>query len=97
MAWNQPPESGGVGLAETVVIKSEHKHIGTICPPLIGPDGDFDRRSKFSNTSGAADEAEVYHPQNRMLQDSTGRLCKFTTQLPPAKDYDIELSTLYFI
>ncbi|KAI1363682.1 fungal-specific transcription factor domain-containing protein [Xylaria arbuscula] len=74
MAWNPPPESGGVGLGETVIIKSEHKHIGAICPPLPGADGDFDRRSKLSNASGAADEAEVYHPQNRMLQDSTGRL-----------------------
>ncbi|ORY69826.1 fungal-specific transcription factor domain-containing protein [Pseudomassariella vexata] len=34
---------------------------------------DSDSRSRMSNTSGAADEAEVY-PSQRMLQDSTGRL-----------------------
>ncbi|KAJ3576961.1 hypothetical protein NPX13_g3545 [Xylaria arbuscula] len=92
MAWNPPPESGGVGLGETVIIKSEHKHIGAICPPLPGADGDFDRRSKLSNASGAADEAEVYHPQNRMLQDSTGRLLYIgdsatLSRPPPAYDY----------
>ncbi|KAK8056563.1 hypothetical protein PG993_001790 [Apiospora rasikravindrae] len=34
---------------------------------------DSDSRSRVSNASGAADEAEVY-PSRRMLQDSTGRL-----------------------
>ncbi|KAH9900607.1 hypothetical protein F4778DRAFT_151498 [Xylariomycetidae sp. FL2044] len=36
-------------------------------------DSDFDSRSKISNTSGAADEAEVL-PSKRMLEDQTGRL-----------------------
>ncbi|KAK8026896.1 fungal specific transcription factor domain-containing protein [Apiospora marii] len=34
---------------------------------------DSDSRSRMSNASGVADEAEVY-PSRRMLQDSTGRL-----------------------
>ncbi|RYC58363.1 hypothetical protein CHU98_g7846 [Xylaria longipes] len=70
MPWNQLTESGGI---EAVLVKPEHKHIG-ISRPLLGEtDVDFDSRSKLSNASVAADEAEVY-PQNRMLQDSTGRL-----------------------
>ncbi|KAI0816555.1 fungal-specific transcription factor domain-containing protein [Xylaria sp. FL0064] len=74
MQWNQHAESGGMGLGETIVINPERKHTGTGCPILGGVDGDFDSRSKLSNASVAAEEAEVYHPQNRMLQDSTGRL-----------------------
>ncbi|KAI0526254.1 fungal-specific transcription factor domain-containing protein [Xylaria bambusicola] len=74
MSWSQATESGGTSLSETTILKPEHKLVGIGCQALGGVDGDFDRRSKLSNASGAADEAEVYHPQNRMLQDSTGRL-----------------------
>ncbi|KAI1426072.1 fungal-specific transcription factor domain-containing protein [Xylaria sp. FL1777] len=74
MTWNQLAESGAMSLGETIVMKPEHKYIGTGRPLLSTADGDFDGRSKVSNASVAADEAEVYHPQNRMLQDSTGRL-----------------------
>ncbi|TRX92632.1 hypothetical protein FHL15_006559 [Xylaria flabelliformis] len=70
MPWNQCAGSGGI---EAVLIKTEHKQIGMGRPLLGEADIDFDSRSKLSNASVAADEAEVY-PQNRMLQDSTGRL-----------------------
>ncbi|KAI1823564.1 hypothetical protein F4861DRAFT_509862 [Xylaria intraflava] len=71
MPWSQPTESGDL---EVVGLKPpQHRQIGMSRPFLTGTDGDFDSRSKFSNASAAADEAEVY-PQNRMLQDSTGRL-----------------------
>ncbi|KAI0535531.1 fungal-specific transcription factor domain-containing protein [Xylaria digitata] len=73
MPWNQVAEPRGLDIAGTMVIKSEHKHIGPSRPLLGGTDRDFDNRSKLSNASVVADEAEVY-PQNRMLQDSTGRL-----------------------
>ncbi|GAW19142.1 hypothetical protein ANO14919_086260 [Xylariales sp. No.14919] len=73
MPWNQIAESGRMNLDGTAAIKSEHKHIGAGRSLLGGTDGDFDSRSKLSNASVTADEAEVY-PQNRMLQDSTGRL-----------------------
>ncbi|KAF2972863.1 hypothetical protein GQX73_g816 [Xylaria multiplex] len=71
--WSQIAEHRGLGIAGTMVIKSEHKHIGPSHPLLGGTDRDFDNHSKPSNASVVADEAEVY-PQNRMLQDSTGRL-----------------------
>ncbi|RWA14239.1 hypothetical protein EKO27_g880 [Xylaria grammica] len=73
MPWNPIAESGGMNLDGTAAIKSERKHIGAGRSLLGGTDGDFDSRSKLSNASVTADEAEVY-PQNRMLQDSTGRL-----------------------
>ncbi|KAI2642523.1 hypothetical protein GGS21DRAFT_486344 [Xylaria nigripes] len=74
MPWGQHTESGELVLDGTVEIKPpQHRQIGMSRPFLTGTDGDFDSRSKFSNASVAADEAEVY-PQNRMLQDSTGRL-----------------------
>ncbi|KAI1433592.1 fungal-specific transcription factor domain-containing protein [Xylaria sp. CBS 124048] len=74
MPWAQPTEAGELDLDRPVVIKTpQHRQIGMSRPFLTGTDGDFDSRSKFSNASAAADEAEVY-PQNRMLQDSTGRL-----------------------
>ncbi|KAH8159573.1 hypothetical protein CIB48_g8678 [Xylaria polymorpha] len=73
MPWNQLTESGGVDMDKAVLAKPEHKHIGISRPFLGETDVDFDSRSKLSNASVAADEAEVY-PQNRMLQDSTGRL-----------------------
>ncbi|KAI1304395.1 fungal-specific transcription factor domain-containing protein [Xylaria venustula] len=72
--WDQLPESVGMGLTETVAIKPDHTQAGTGRPPLSETDGDFNGRSKFGTTNVAADESEVYHPQNRMLQDSTGRL-----------------------
>lgn len=43
---------------------------------LNADETDSDSRSKMSNASGMADEAEVYESQWRMLQDSTGRLRK---------------------
>ncbi|KAJ2997034.1 hypothetical protein NUW58_g780 [Xylaria curta] len=73
MPWSHIAESGRMDLDRSLVIKNDHKHLG-ISRPLLGEaDADFDSRSKLSNASVAADEAEVY-PQNRMLQDSTGRL-----------------------
>lgn len=78
MPWNQLTESGGVDMDKAVLAKPEHKHIGISRPFLGETDVDFDSRSKLSNASVAADEAEVY-PQNRMLQDSTGRLRKSTS------------------
>ncbi|KAI0486659.1 fungal-specific transcription factor domain-containing protein [Xylaria cf. heliscus] len=73
MPWNQHTGPGGIDLNKIVPAKPEHKHIGTGRPFPGEADVDFDSRSKLSNASVAADEAEVY-PQNRMLQDSTGRL-----------------------
>ncbi|KAI3336882.1 hypothetical protein HD806DRAFT_21519 [Xylariaceae sp. AK1471] len=74
MLWNQPTGSGEMELDRTAVIEStQHKQIGASRQLLGGTDGDFDNRSRLSNASVAADEAEVY-PSKRMLQDSTGRL-----------------------
>ncbi|KAI1127512.1 fungal-specific transcription factor domain-containing protein [Nemania abortiva] len=73
MPWNHLAEPGEINIGRTTVAKQEHKQIGMAHPLLSEIDGDFDNRSKLSNTSMAAEEAEVY-PQNRMLQDSTGRL-----------------------
>ncbi|KAI0202742.1 fungal-specific transcription factor domain-containing protein [Astrocystis sublimbata] len=70
IAWNQLDDSGGV---DNVLFKADHKHLGIERALLGENDHDFDSRSKLSNASVVADEAEVY-PQNRMLQDSTGRL-----------------------
>ena len=44
---------------------------------LNADETDSDSRSKMSSVSGAADEAEVYESQWRMLQDSTGRLREY--------------------
>jgi hypothetical protein len=73
--WNQLTESEEMNIGRAVVIKHENKQIGIARPLLCETDVDFDNRSKLSNASIAAEEAEVY-PQNRMLQDSTGRLRK---------------------
>lgn len=73
MPWNQLSESGEANFSRTVSVKHGNKQAGTARPLLSETDGDFDNRSKLSNASMAAEEAEVY-PQNRMLQDSTGRL-----------------------
>lgn len=78
MPWNQLSESGEANFSRTVSVKHGNKQAGTARPLLSETDGDFDNRSKLSNASMAAEEAEVY-PQNRMLQDSTGRLRKLAS------------------
>ncbi|KAI8626934.1 hypothetical protein F5Y19DRAFT_195204 [Xylariaceae sp. FL1651] len=72
--WNQPAESEEMALDRAVVVESpQQKQIGISRQLLGGSDRDYDSRSRISNASAAADEAEVY-PSKRMLQDSTGRL-----------------------
>ncbi|KAI1175995.1 fungal-specific transcription factor domain-containing protein [Nemania sp. FL0916] len=73
MPWNHLTEPGDMNVGRTIVIKHEHKQAEAVRPLLGDTEGDCDSRSKLSNASIAAEEAEVY-PQNRMLQDSTGRL-----------------------
>jgi hypothetical protein len=75
MLWNQPTGPGEMDLDRAVVMESKNKQVGASRQFLDGTDGDFDSRSRLSNASVAADEAEVY-PSKRMLQDSTGRLRK---------------------
>lgn len=75
MPWNQFTEHGQVNIDRSSAIKHENKQVGMPRSFLGETDPDFDSRSKLSNASIAAEEAEVY-PQNRMLQDSTGRLRK---------------------
>lgn len=77
MSWNQLADPRDMDLDRALAIKHETKSIGAGHQLLGETDRDFDGRSKLSNASAAADEAEVY-PQNRMLQDSTGRLRKLT-------------------
>jgi hypothetical protein len=85
MLWNQPTESREIDLDRTIVVEStQHKHIGMNRQLLGGTDGDFDSRSRLSNASVAAEEAEVY-PSKRMLQDSTGRLRKSHTLYSSSK------------
>ncbi|KAI1193070.1 fungal-specific transcription factor domain-containing protein [Nemania serpens] len=73
MPWNQLTEHGQMNIDRSSVMKHENKQVGMARSLLVETDPDFDSRSKLSNASIAAEEAEVY-PQNRMLQDSTGRL-----------------------
>ncbi|KAI0099672.1 fungal-specific transcription factor domain-containing protein [Nemania sp. FL0031] len=73
MPWNHLTDSREINIGRTAVMKHDHGQNGMPRPLLGQNDGDFENRSKLSNASIAAEEAEVY-PQNRMLQDSTGRL-----------------------
>ncbi|CAJ2509835.1 Uu.00g057350.m01.CDS01 [Anthostomella pinea] len=72
--WNQPSDAPEMDITKSVVPETpQHKPLGTARQLLGANDRDFDSRSRVSNASGAADEAEIYDSQ-RMLQDSTGRL-----------------------
>ncbi|KAI1115926.1 fungal-specific transcription factor domain-containing protein [Nemania sp. NC0429] len=74
MPWNQLAEHGQMSIEKSsVMMKHENKQVAMARSLLGETDPDFESRSKLSNASIAAEEAEVY-PQNRMLQDSTGRL-----------------------
>ncbi|KAJ8132351.1 hypothetical protein O1611_g1267 [Lasiodiplodia mahajangana] len=73
MPWNHLSDSREINIGRAVMTKSEHQQNGMARPLLGENDGDLENRSKLSNASITAEEAEVY-PQNRMLQDSTGRL-----------------------
>ncbi|KAI1335514.1 fungal-specific transcription factor domain-containing protein [Xylariaceae sp. FL0016] len=73
-SWNQNPDGPDTKPAKPSGPGStQRKQVGTGNQLLGTSERDFDSRSRLSNTSGAADEAEVY-PSKRMLQDSTGRL-----------------------
>ncbi|KAI1452249.1 fungal-specific transcription factor domain-containing protein [Annulohypoxylon moriforme] len=72
--WNQPTDRSAMSLAETEPPDSSQKKlVGTGRLFLSGNDRDFDSRSRISNASGAADEAEIVSLP-RMLMDTTGRL-----------------------
>ncbi|KAI0887367.1 uncharacterized protein GGS22DRAFT_108276 [Annulohypoxylon maeteangense] len=74
--WNQPTDRSAMNLAEAEPPESSQKKLaGTGRHFLGGNDRDFDSRSRISNASGAADEAEIV-TLPRMLMDTTGRLRK---------------------
>ncbi|KAI0023273.1 fungal-specific transcription factor domain-containing protein [Xylariomycetidae sp. FL0641] len=72
--WNHPPDGPDMNLIKAVPAEPrQQKALVNGRQIVTTSDRDFDSRSRVSNASGAADEAEVY-PSKRMLQDSTGRL-----------------------
>ncbi|KAI1212945.1 uncharacterized protein F4807DRAFT_305454 [Annulohypoxylon truncatum] len=76
VSWNQPTDRSAMSLAETEPPESSQKKlVGTGRYFLGGNDRDFDSRSRVSNASGVADEAEIVSLP-RMLMDTTGRLRK---------------------
>ncbi|KAI1319391.1 hypothetical protein F5Y16DRAFT_414268 [Xylariaceae sp. FL0255] len=72
--WAQASHGSEMALDRALMSEAIHQTQTTSRPFLETADrGDYDGRSKISNASVAADEAEVY-PSQRLLQDSTGRL-----------------------
>ncbi|KAL7626305.1 hypothetical protein AAE478_003076 [Parahypoxylon ruwenzoriense] len=73
-SWNRPADRPVMGLTETEPLESNQKKpMGTSRHFFGSLDRDFDSRSRISNTSGNADEAELVSLP-RMLMDMTGRL-----------------------
>ncbi|KAI0014088.1 fungal-specific transcription factor domain-containing protein [Xylariaceae sp. FL0662B] len=73
-SWNQSADAPVMAFTKTESPGlNQKKSVGTTRHLLSNIDRDFDTSSRVSNTSGAADEADIFHLP-RMLQDSTGRL-----------------------
>ncbi|KAI1106286.1 fungal-specific transcription factor domain-containing protein [Jackrogersella minutella] len=72
--WSQPADRSAMVLPETESPESSQKKFVGAARHLLGSnERDFDSRSRISNQSGAADEAELVSLP-RMLMDTTGRL-----------------------
>lgn len=83
-SWNQSTNRVAMSLGETEPAEpGQKKLMGATRHLLSTSDRDFDSRSRMSNTSGAADEAELV-ALPRMLMDKTGRLRTYDqiAQLP---------------
>ncbi|KAI1393433.1 fungal-specific transcription factor domain-containing protein [Hypoxylon trugodes] len=73
-SWDQPTDRSAICLIETGSPESSQKKLVGITRNFHGSnDRDFDSRSRVSNASGAADEAEIMSLP-RMLMDTTGKL-----------------------
>lgn len=70
--WLPSPSAPAISSSKSAVGDSNHPKTTGAARHLS--DRDFDSRSRISNVSGIADDADIWLP--RMLQDSTGRLCK---------------------
>lgn len=70
--WHQSPSAPATTPSKPALGDSDHSKTSSSVRHLS--DRDFDSRSRISNVSGIADDADLWLP--RMLQDSTGRLCK---------------------
>ena len=75
--WHQSPGPSAASSSKSVAGDAPFsKTNGTARQLLNGNDRDFDSKSRISNVSGGiADDEDLWLP--RMLQDSTGRLCKY--------------------
>ena len=80
-SWNQPTNRVAMGLVETEPAEiGQKKSMGATRQLLGTSDRDFDSRSRMSNTSGAADEAELMSLP-RMLMDTTTRRLRTYDQI----------------
>ncbi|KAI2469251.1 hypothetical protein F4781DRAFT_234683 [Annulohypoxylon bovei var. microspora] len=74
ISWNQSTDRSVMSLAETEPPESSQKKLAGASRHYLGSnDRDFDSRSRVSNASGAADEADIVSLP-RMLMDTTGSL-----------------------
>lgn len=74
--WHHSPSASGASSSKSAVGDAPClKTNGTVRQLPNGSDRDFDSKSRISNVSGGlTDDDDLWLP--RMLQDSTGRLCK---------------------